>query len=53
MKDKLELLKQYFENTSRDQVLKDWQKAKDNAPKSNVKLKDFLNTLNKEKTFDM
>lgn len=34
MKDILEKLKQYFKDTPREEVLKAWKEAKENAPKN-------------------
>lgn len=40
MKDILDKLKQYFKDTPREEVLKGWQQAKENAPKSGI---EFMN----------
>lgn len=42
MENILEDLKKYFRETPREEVLKGWKEAKQNAPKGGPKLKDFL-----------
>ncbi|WP_343695472.1 hypothetical protein [Flavobacterium sp.] len=42
MENILEDLKKYFRETPREEVLKGWKKAKENAPKGGPKLNEFL-----------
>lgn len=42
MENILENFKKYFRETPREEVLRGWKQAKENAPKGGPKLKEFL-----------